>query len=191
QTYADPFAFPRGNDWSVMGAIDSERLLGHSRVGFVGYLDDGGADRPFFIPVLVIEAVSLFNHCFEIPIYCVNGAGRVHPTTSLVEALVNEELPPGGGAVGVQTLVARHMQLGPEEERRVWVDQQQRVTRNRVRRRDSHAIRSTWLGLVEQLTLIIRRDRDLAISVESLQRLQAYPFDVSADAAFAKREHHP
>ena len=45
----------------------------------------------------------------------------------VVEALVDEELAPGHRAVGVEPLVARHLQLGAEEERRVRVDQQQRV----------------------------------------------------------------
>ena len=39
--------------------------------------------------------------------------------------------PQVDGAVGVQALVAGHLQLGAEEERGVRIDQQQRVVRRR------------------------------------------------------------
>ena len=40
----------------------------------------------------------------------------------VVESLVDEELSPRHRAVRVQSFVARHLQLGAEEERRVRID---------------------------------------------------------------------
>src|SRR5215216_2004112 len=46
----------------------------------------------------------------------VDPARRVHPAGLGVEALVDEELPPGRGTIGVQPLPAGDLLLGAEEE---------------------------------------------------------------------------
>src|SRR5215510_7432911 len=109
QTDTDPFTFRRGDYGTVLGAVDAERSLSHSIIGLIRYLDHGCRDRSLFISVLVIKALALLHYRFEIPVDGINGARGMHPTTSLVEALVDEELSPRCRAVGVQTLVARHV----------------------------------------------------------------------------------
>ena len=69
-----------------------------------------------------------------------DAARSVHPADVRVEALIDEELPPGHGAICIQPFFAHHLQLGPEIERRVRIDQQQRVALGCVRRRDGHAV---------------------------------------------------
>src|SRR5215212_8893604 len=124
------------NDGSMMSAIDSECFLSHSLISLVGHLDDRGCNRPFFISVLVIVVVAFLDYCFKIYIDGISGTRCVHPATSLVEALVDEELSPSCRTVGIQPFATGHLQLRPKEERRMWVDQQQRVMTNRVRGRD-------------------------------------------------------
>ena len=72
----------------------------------------------------------------------------MHPAGALVEALVDEELAPGHGAVGVEPFVADHLQFGAEEERGVGIDQQQGVVVGGVRGRDGDAVRAGRLGRV-------------------------------------------
>ena len=56
----------------------------------------------------------------------------MHPTGLFIETLVNEKLPPGHGAVSVQTLLADHMNFAPKIKRGMWVDQKKRVARRRL-----------------------------------------------------------
>ena len=91
----------------------------------------------------------------------------MHPAGTLVEPLVDEELPPGYGAISVQTLVAHHLQLGTEKEGRVGIDQQQGVARSRIRRRDRHAVRSTRFRWLAQRSAIDRLARQI-FAVERL-----------------------
>jgi hypothetical protein len=49
----------------------------------------------------------------------IDGVGMtrcVHPAEAGIEALVEEELSPGGGTVGVQPGIARHLQFATEIE---------------------------------------------------------------------------
>ena len=67
----------------------------------------------------------------------------------LIEALIDEELSPGGGAVGVEALVAGHLQFGAEEERGVRIDQQQRVVAGGIGGRDRDAVGAGGFGFGE------------------------------------------
>ena len=58
----------------------------------------------------------------------------------LIESLVNEELAPGYRPIGIEAIVARHLQFGPKEERRVRIDEQQGMAVFRDRRRDRDAV---------------------------------------------------
>jgi hypothetical protein len=49
----------------------------------------------------------------------------VHPAQAIVEPLVDEELAPGGGAVGVEAFAAGDLLFGAEEEAGVRVDEQE------------------------------------------------------------------
>ena len=65
----------------------------------------------------------------------IDGARCVHPADFVVEALVDEELSPCRRAVRVQASLAHHLELGPEVERRVRIDQEERMVADRVGRR--------------------------------------------------------
>ena len=52
----------------------------------------------------------------------------MHPPGFLIEALVDEELSPGYCTVGVQALLAHHVDLPPEVKGGMRVDQQQGVS---------------------------------------------------------------
>ncbi|MCG3162548.1 MAG: hypothetical protein JMDDDDMK_03815 [Acidobacteria bacterium] len=143
--------------------------------------------------MLVEVAVAFLDDGFEIAVNGVNGAGGVHPAAAFIEALVDEELSPRRRAVSVQAFAADHLQLGPEEKRRVRIDEQQRAPRRRVRWRNGDAVRPARFRLGEHrlLFFLIRPACDLAGAVKSLQLIEVDGFDVAADAAFGERKRHP
>jgi hypothetical protein len=112
----------------------------------------------------------------------------VHPPGAVVEPLVDEELAPRHRAVGIQALVAHHLQFRPEVKRGVGIDEQQRVMGNRVRGRDGGAVRSSRLGLV-----VLRRQRlgRRSFAVERGKLVEVHGFDIAADAAFGEAQRHP
>ncbi len=104
-------------------------------------------ERALFGSVFVEEAVAfLADDGFEILIDGVDAAGGVHPAGAVVEALIDEELAPGDGSVGVEAFVAGHLQLGAKEEGGVRVDEQQRVVVDGVGGRDGDAVGAGGLG---------------------------------------------
>ena len=105
--------------------------------GTVGQRDRLRRHRPQLVAVTVgAPAVRPGHDRLGELVDVVDAARRVHPARVRVEALVDEELPPGGRAVGVEPFAARHVLLGAEEEAGVRVDQQQRM-----------AVR-VWLGAI-------------------------------------------
>ena len=95
----------------MLGAIDRKRLLGQPRVRLVRHLDHGRGDRTLFAAVLVIEPIALPHHRFEILVDGVNRTGRVHPTATLVETLVDKKLSPRYRPIRIQPFIAGHLQL--------------------------------------------------------------------------------
>src|SRR5437879_3857169 len=106
-----------------------------------------------------------------------------------VEALIDEELPPRGGAVRIQSFIARHLQLRAEKEAGMRVDEQQRTPVPRVRRCDGKPVRS--LGLPEYQTALGLSQRYRPLIVEGLQLCERHAFDIAADAALRKAQGHP
>ena len=51
----------------------------------------------------------------------------MHPAGFIAKALINEELAPRHGAIGVEPFFADHMQLGAKEERGVRVNHEQGI----------------------------------------------------------------
>src|SRR3954463_12565150 len=100
-----------------MGAVDGELLLRHPLWGAVA--DDRFLlrHRPLPGAVAIDEMVTALRYGLEIFVDVVGAGGRVHPASALVEALINEELPPGHRAIGVQALLTRDLHLGAEEKR--------------------------------------------------------------------------
>ena len=84
-----------------MRAVDGKFLFCHAVVSLVRYGDYGFDYRALLVAVFVNEVVSLFFYYFKIVIDCVNGARCVHPARAIVKSLINEELSPGRGSVGV------------------------------------------------------------------------------------------
>src|ERR1039458_9603909 len=99
-----------------MRAVDGEMLFGHAIAGPVPHGDRRGRHRTLFGPVFVDIAVAIFLYGFEILIDGIDAAGGVHPAGALVETLVDEELPPRHGAVGIEPLLTGHLQFRATEK---------------------------------------------------------------------------
>src|SRR5258708_34772352 len=99
-----------------MRTVDYKFLFSHAVGGLVRNRDLCRNKRPFFASIFVVETIALLVHRFEILVDRINAAGGVHPTSTLVKSLVDEELAPSHRTVGVQPLVAHHLQLGSKEE---------------------------------------------------------------------------
>ncbi len=135
-------AIPFGaHDGAVVRAIDGVALLREGAVVLAQTHGDGllfhGAKR---IAVAVKQAVVLANDGFFKFVDVVHGAGGVHPASRFVEALVNEELAPGGGAIGVQPLIAFHVGFVAKVEGGVGVDEQEGVAAFALQRRNGKAV---------------------------------------------------
>ena len=180
----DPLAVCFAHDRTVMRAIDGEFLLRHPVIRLVRHRDFAHRDGTLFGAVLVEVAVALLRHGFEILVDGIDAAGGVHPTGAVVEALVDEELAPGDGAVGIEAFVAHHLQFGAEEERRVRIDQQQRVMRRRcsTARWRCRSIPGSGEFVLDRRAGVRCAGR---LAVERLQLVEVDPLDVAADAALA------
>ena len=119
----------------------------------------------------------------------------MHPAVLVVEALIDEELPPGDGAVGLEPLLAGHVNFWTEVVIRVRIDHQQRVAVRRVLGRDGEAVRSRGLPRFELgVEFLARRTggrHAQARRVELLDATGVHTSDVATDAAFGERERHP
>ena len=140
--------------------------------------------------VSVDKAITALAYGFEVFIDSVNAARGVHPTGAVVEALIDEKLTPRDRAIGVESFVARHLKLGAEEEGSVRVDQQKRMMRNSVRRRDSDAVRTARFCKLIVVCGCEPSKRWFA-AIESREIIQVDAFNVTADAAFGEGESHP
>lgn len=98
--------------------------------------------RAKLIAIAVEQAVLLTNDGFFKLVDVVHGAGGVHPPGRFVETLVDEELTPGGGAVGVQPLVAFYVGFVAKVEGGVGVDKQQSVAAFALQGGDRKAVRA-------------------------------------------------
>ena len=89
----------------------------------------------------------------------------MHPAGFIAKALVNEELAPCHGAIGVEAFFADHMQLGAKEERGVRVNHEQRIAVYRITRRDGEAVGAAGLAVRHGDSL----SNHVAVAVEVLQ----------------------
>ena len=138
----------------------------------------------------------------------------MHPAGPRVEALVDEELPPCDCTIRLQALFAHHLQLRPEKERGVRIDQQQRVVAGGVARRNRHAVgagrfflrdrfRKRLRRLTQRLRRLTQRLRRLTqrlrrltqsqrrLAVKRLQLVQIHAFNITPDTALRKAQRHP
>ena len=120
------------HDGPVVGPVHGELPAGHPVVGLVGNRDRPHRHGPLLVAVEVVEAVFLPDDGLEELVDVVGPAGRVHPARRLVEPLVDEELAPRKGSIGVQTLITGDVGLVPEVEGSVGVDEEEGVPVHRV-----------------------------------------------------------
>lgn len=96
------------------------------------------------LPALVGIRIPLsvrFNF-FLVTVCRIHITGCMHPAAVLVKSLVDEELSPGDGAIGVQSLLADHMHFGTEIKTGVWVDVEDSLTRFCYGRGESKSVRA-------------------------------------------------
>ena len=122
--HCDPLV-PVGADDRAMVRVEDRESRRLAAVSLVGNGNRRDGHRPQLCAIFVEQLAVLPDDGFGELVDRV-GAGRgVHPSRVGVEALIDKELTPGRGAIGVQSLIARHLQLGAEVEGRVRIDQQQ------------------------------------------------------------------
>ena len=189
---AHPLAVLLPHDRSAMRVVHGERRVFHRAVRRLEGNDDALLDDRPLLSADDVEALAvLLDDRLEILVDVVNAAGRVHPAGLVVEALVDEELPPGERAVGVESFFAHHLGFRAEEERRVRIDEEHRVAAACDLRAERDAVRTAGLpGVGSRLVL------PSAVScgpgaIERAQVRDRHPLDVTADRAFAERQRHP
>ena len=187
---ADPLAVRVANDRAVVRAVDGEFLRRHPGVGLVRHRDLLRDERPLLVAIRVEQAVAFFHDRLGVLVNVVDAARRVHPPDALVEALIDEELSPRYGPIRVEPFIARDLHFRTEEERRVRVDEEQRLLACGVGRPDRDAVRARWLRL--PAVDGAQRDRlDTFSTVERLEVAKVHSLDVATNAAFAERQRHP
>ena len=76
---------------------------------FIWQCYDGFSQFSLFITETVVVAIVSFHDCFQVVVNRICSTRSVHPTSVLVETLVDEELSPGHCAVCVQALFTDHV----------------------------------------------------------------------------------
>src|SRR5258708_18446398 len=125
------------------------------------------------VSILIEVAVPSFYHGLEIFIDCVDSARCVHPSSVIVEPLIDEKLSPRHRAVGIESFVAHHLQFGAEEKARVRIDQKKRVMIDCIRRCHREAVGSAELFV----SFIARRSHSRRVPIEFLEWPQIHPLD--------------
>ena len=157
--------------------------------GLVGHADALFGQRLPGRPVQIIPLAALPLHGERKFIDIVDARRGVHPADMAVEALIDEELPPGAGAIGIEALATFDLGFTAEIEAGVRVDQQQRIARCAARRRQRHAVGAERLG---QFAAEIERSQFGRLAgVQRFQVGEVDALDIAADAAFGKAERHP
>ena len=73
--------------------------------------------------VAIKDPAVLVDDGLQKLVHRIGMAGSVHPAKAVVKTLVKEELAPGGGPIGVEAIVAGHLQFAAEIEGGVRIDQ--------------------------------------------------------------------
>ena len=133
------------NDRPVLGVIGGDGLFGHAIRRLEAYDDAARPDGQLPVPVTVVVAAASAGDRLQEPGDIPHAARGVHPAGRRIEALIDEELTPGDGAIRVEPLPAHHLQLGAEIEGGVRVDPQHRVVIQGDRRGDRDAVRALSL----------------------------------------------
>ena len=201
QSEGDPVIAIVAYHRAVVVVISVEDAFLHALRGLVPQGDLPAFEAALFGPILVSETATLWDDGLQVFVHRIHVAGGVHPTGAVIEALIDKHLSPGHCAVGVEPFIAGHLQLRPEEKRRVRIDQKQSVMIHRIRRRDGKTVGATRFAvhrpqvcLLLQLRRALFRSDQLGLlltAIVGFKRLQVDLLDVSADAAFSERKRHP
>src|SRR6185312_5686252 len=102
---------------AMLGEVRGERpCLDRAALGAVTDGDVAAGDGQFLVAKFVEILAVLLRNGFGEFVDRVDAGGSVHPADVLVEALVDEELAPGRGAVGIEAFVAGDLRLAAEIE---------------------------------------------------------------------------
>ncbi len=146
-------AFP-ADDRPALRVPDEERSVCHAGVCLTRNANPAKLDGQITIAQSIEDLIAaLRRDAFDKLIDVVHAARGVHPAGRRIEPLIDEELSPRHSAVRVQPLLAHHLELGPEVERRVRIDPQQGVMIGRQARRDRDAVGSRGI----QVELLVGR----------------------------------
>ena len=123
----DPAAAVEMRDRAVVRAIARECARRDVVSVAIAQDDLGDFEGTHFFAVAVLQPGLRAHYILHELVHEVRVGGRVHPASVFVEALINEELSPGYGAVGVQAFLRDHVHLAAEIERGVRIDEQQGI----------------------------------------------------------------
>jgi hypothetical protein len=124
----------------VVRRVGGKGLRRHAARRAVRHLDDLDTHRPQLTAAAVKEPALCPHNGLSELIDIIRARRRVHPAHVFVEALVDKELPPCHRPIGVEAMVARHLQFRPKKERSVRIDEQQGMAVFRDRRRNRDAV---------------------------------------------------
>ena len=174
----------------MVGTPGGERAARHAAIGCaVGHGDALLGQRAPIGAVQIMIFAALLLHGQRELIDIVDARRRVHPAGVPVEALIDEELPPGAGAIGIKALAAFDLGFAAEIEAGVRVDEQQGVARRAAAGRQRHAVGA---GRFEQFAAQFDGGQFHGLpGVEGFKPAEIDALDIAADAAFGKAERHP
>src|SRR5690606_39718913 len=117
----------------------------------------------------------------------------MHPARPLVEALVDKELSPSHRPIGVQALFTDHMDLAPEKEGSMGIDQKQGIPRSGQCPGNGYPIGSLGFGHL----LFNFHFKEFSFwelhptFIEFLDAPDRYPFNITANGALTEIHGHP
>src|SRR4029079_8373789 len=106
---AEPFVALAPDDGTVLREINLERASRCSARCAIRDRDRASLHRGHILAVAITPGFAVLHRRLEERVDVVDAARCVHPSCTLVESLIDEELSPGDGAISVEALVARHL----------------------------------------------------------------------------------
>ena len=156
--HGDPAAVFFADDRAVVAEVGGDGALLHrggavgAGRGAVGENDFLGDERPGLGAVAIGGRGGAggrgrsSDDGLEVFVDHIGAVGSVHPAEAVVEPLVDEELAPSDGTVGVETFFADGVDLGTEIKRRVRIDEEQGVAGGGFGGGDGEAVGPLSLG---------------------------------------------
>ena len=119
-------------DGTVVGPVDGKGAFLWTVGSGVGKSDLGAVYRALFLTedVFFSTVRALHNGLLKF-IDDIRTGGSMHPTVVLIEALIDEKLPPRYRSVSVEAFFADHVYFAAEEKRGMRIDEQHSITGSR------------------------------------------------------------